>query len=112
MATTTLPTGYATVAELKAWARIDSNAEDAILQIMLDGALEAIQEALNRTIVLTATQDSAEVLYDNSLKTAHLMTAADYYKNRELTSAAAVSEIPTGAKAIIDKKRVWFGGKQ
>ena len=42
----------------------------------------------------------------------YLMTAADYYKNRELTSAAAVYEIPTGAKAIIDKKRVWFGGKQ
>ena len=37
----TLPIAFATVAELKQQARIDGNSEDTLLQLYLDGALEA-----------------------------------------------------------------------
>ena len=95
-----LPTAYASVAELKQQLRIDGNEEDSLLQLYLDSALE-----------LMTAEDSSQVVYDNAMKVAHLQMAADQYKNRELTSDKTLSEIPTSVAKFIESRRTWFGGK-
>lgn len=107
----TLPTQYATVAELKAQARIDGNSEDALLQLYLDASLEALEIRLNKIIVLTSTESpKTEIVYDNALKIAHLQLAAEQYKNREATSEKTVSDLPSSVLKIVEEKRRWFGG--
>ena len=109
----TLPAAFASVAELKAQARIDGNSEDTLLQLYLDGALEALETSLNKHIVLTSTQSpKREVVYDNSLKIAHLQLAAEQYKNREATSDKQFNELPSSILKIVEEKRTWFGGSR
>lgn len=106
-----LPTAYASVAELKQQLRIDGNEEDSLLQLYLDSALDLLEDNLNRSVVLMTAEDSGQVVYDNAMKVAHLQMAADQYKNRELTSDKTLSEIPTSVAKFIESRRTWFGGK-
>lgn len=99
------------MAELKQQARISGSDEDDLLQLYLDGALEALETQLNKSLVIGQVEDpKTETVYDNAVKIAHLQLAAETYKNREVTSDRASNAVPAAMTKIIEQRRSWFGG--
>lgn len=105
----------ATVQELKQQLRLDNDDEDLLLQLYLDAAFEVLELLLNKKIYTEepgdGTTDESYLIYDNSVKIAHLQIAGEQYKNREVTSDKAQTELPCSVAKFIEQKRVWFGGK-
>lgn len=94
---------FASLTEIKAQLRIDSDEEDSLLALYSSASIEQIESLLNIKVYDdTNTESEPEgVLFTNRMKVAQLLIIGDWYRNRENSSEKALTEIPLGAKYIL-----------
>jgi len=85
--------------ELKEFARVDFDDDDATLTTMLAAAVEFIEQATGRDY------SSAEAVVPEKAKIAIQSLAAHWYEFREPVIASAVTTVPMHVKSLIAQLR-------
>lgn len=101
-----------TLAEAKLHLRVDSNAEDALIQIYLNASEKSVSNYLARTLYATsAGSDATGLVIDDAVKSAILLQTATIYENREPAEVAQVQglQIPNVIKWLLDPYRLGMG---
>lgn len=89
-----------TLEEAKAHARVDSNDEDAIIQVMIEAATSYVAHAMN----VESLDSTAPVM----AKQAALLVFADFYENREAQQDRPMTQNKT-ADSLINMARNYKG---
>jgi hypothetical protein len=104
---------YVTLAEVKAQTRVDFDAEDELLTLYADAAEVAVVDATRRTgdelcqLGYAETHDDGmpeeadAAHFPSRLKVAILLTAANWYRNREPVAGVQQHAVPYTLEALI-----------
>jgi uncharacterized phage protein (predicted DNA packaging) len=93
-------TEIVTLSELKAWARVDSDDDDALLEALGSAAAEFVAQATGR--VFDFDDDVPE-----RARVAVKALAAHWYENRESMSVQQAYVVPMHVRALIHQLRDW-----
>ena len=104
-----------TLAEAKLHLRVDSNAEDTLIQIYLNASEKSISNYLARTLYATSAGDDATgLVVDDAVKSAVLLQTAIIFENRDPGGGSELQglqmlQLPNVIKWLLDPYRLGMG---
>ncbi|MBN3758163.1 phage gp6-like head-tail connector protein [Paraburkholderia sp. Tr-20389] len=101
------------------YLRIDAGAEDAVVQMLLDSAVQHTTDYLNRRVFANETDLAAAVksgtagehpmIVNAAIRAAILKLTAELFANRENSALGVVSEIPFSVRNLLRPHRITAG---
>ena len=93
-----------TLAEVKLHLRVDSDAEDSLIQQYVAAAHDQVEQFLGREVPWGVTTELPEGVCPSAVRSAELLIVGDLYRNRETNS-----EPGTALYALLFPYRVGLG---
>lgn len=101
-------TTFITVEEVKQQSYLNAgDDEDVYLQMLIDAAIEFIEDYTNRTLIEKGakTDDDFPLVFGTQVKIAALLLIAHWYENRETSNTSNPKEIPFGFTDIMWRRK-------
>lgn len=75
-----------TLSEVKLHLRVDSGAEDSLIQQYMAAAHDQVEQFLGRAVPWDVTTEAPEGVYPAAVRNGELLIIGDFYRNREVNS--------------------------
>lgn len=95
-----------TVADVRAYLRIDSEADDAELSALISASSQYLKNMTSKSLHVTGIDEEGQMTTesideDGLFQTAVKLMVAHWYENRQIVSATSVNNVPHSAEMIM-----------